>query len=649
MGGALQGLDAIASGMSLRLPVLAALSLTLTWPAAVRAESTWLDAVRMERWSDADMLAAVQPDPLARKLVLYFRLLAPGAGRAAELAAFMSDNPDWPGQTQLARRLADVMEPDGRSVRDLCQARAQASLPRCPGTVEDAVRLGSSAERARAAWVRGVEPAAEAAFLQQWSQALTADDHWRRFDRLAAVDTGALGSPAARQAARLDTTRRPVAEARLALRRDDPTAAVKLLGRVEPSLVFDLARWHRRAGRDNEAAQVWLTHGTAAEAAAPPDQRGPFWDERNLLTRRLLRFGQTATAYVLASGHAQAGETALDAEFLTGWIALRLGHPAVAARHFQVLAGQSKAAITQGRAQYWIGRAASAQEDSVGAAEAYAAAAAWPTTYYGQLAARALGDDDTALAARIAALQDPPFTAGQAQAVIARELARAAVLLVAWGEPRRAKAFLQRLDDTAGGAAERSAITRLTIALGMPEHAVALARRAGRDGIMLPDSGWPRPVSPPPLVERAVTLALMRQESSFDIEAGSPAGARGLMQLMPATAAAMARRLKEPADVPALTRDPAYNMRLGTTYLRTLLDQFGALPLALAGYNAGPSRVNDWIASNGDPRSGAVEMTDWIELIPFSETRNYVQRVLENVEIYRARQGAEMQVASGTE
>ncbi|HYZ62864.1 MAG TPA: lytic transglycosylase domain-containing protein, partial [Acetobacteraceae bacterium] len=167
-------------------------------------------------------------------------------------------------------------------------------------------------------------------------------------------------------------------------------------------------------------------------------------------------------------------------------------------------------------------------------------------------------------------------------------------------------------------------------------QAVAVARRAGRDGIALPGVGWPEPVEPPSPVERAVALGLIRQESSFDAQALSPAGARGLMQLMPATATQVARRLNEP--VASLT-DAVFNMRLGTAYLHSLLGRFAALPAALAAYNAGPSRVQEWLAANGDPASGAVDPIDWVELIPFNETRNYVQRVVENVVLYRARQG----------
>jgi soluble lytic murein transglycosylase len=187
--------------------------------------------------------------------------------------------------------------------------------------------------------------------------------------------------------------------------------------------------------------------------------------------------------------------------------------------------------------------------------------------------------------------------------------------------------------------AERVLTAAFATRIGMPNGAVWVARRLGRDGVMLPEMGWPMPFSPPAPPDPAFSLGIMRQESNFDIAAVSPSGARGLMQLMPPTAAEMAKLLGMPASIPALTLDAAANMRLGTAYLRDLMDRFGAsLPLAAAAYNAGPRRVTEWLASNGDPRVGPIDMVDWIELIPIGETRNYVQRVLENTVIYRARQ-----------
>lgn len=612
-----------------------------------------LAAVRADRWIEADALASQHPDPVARKIVLHARLLAPGAARAAEIADFMAASPDWPQQAVLSRRLQEAIaaEGDDGSVLKACarlMPQAPAPLLRCADAAARTANPLDATRSAREAWRTGItDPAAESAFLRQWGRVLTDEDHQARFDRLAWTDNGAAGGPAARQAARLDPQQRALAEARLALMRDDPSAAAQVAAlpiaqRIDPGLTLDHAKWLRRAGSDALALAVWTAYGGEAERAAPPHRRPAFWDERNLLARRLLRQGNAPGAYALASGHAQlATEQVADAEFLAGFIALRrLAQPDTATTHFQALANISKAAITQGRAQYWLGRAAAARGDAEAARSAYSAAAAWPTTFYGQLAARALGDDDTALAERLLALRDPAWTPGRALEFAGTELARAATVLAAWGDARRARPFLLRLDETAPETADRSLTARLALELGLPDQAVAIARRAGRDGLMLPDAGWPLAFSPPDLVEPAVALGLMRQESSFDVQAGSPVGARGLMQLMPATATSVAKRLGEPVSLPALTADPAYNMRLGTAYLRGLLDQFGGvLPFALAGYNAGPSRVLDWLATNGDPAAGQLDMVDWIELIPFSETRNYVQRVIENVVIYRARQG----------
>jgi soluble lytic murein transglycosylase len=439
------------------------------------------------------------------------------------------------------------------------------------------------------------------------------------------------------------------AEVRLALRRDDPEAPAlfhALPGplQADPGLVIELARWYRRAGLDRDAAAVWTGPGVAAEAAAPAERRQAFWDERNLVARRLLRGTDPALAYAVVAAPAASAEGAIDQAFLAGWIALRrLDDPATAIKHFTVLAGLSGSAITQGRAHYWLGRALLAAGQADQARAEFDAAAAWPTTYYGQLAALARGDGAAAVMAHVAAAQDPHWTDQRATAFLAQDTARAAVLLAAWGEAWRAKPFLARLDDLAKDPAERAMAARLAVGLGLPDEAVAIARRAGRDGVMLPGAGWPAPVSPPIAstgsdVEQAVVLGLIRQESSFDAQALSPAGARGLMQLMPATAAAVARKIGVAIDPAALT-EAGYNMRLGTSYLGGLLARFNqSLPLAIAGYNAGPSRVQDWLAAM-DPAGGADGMIDWIELIPFNETRNYVQRVIENIEVYRAQLG----------
>ena len=623
----------------------------LSLAASPAAAQDVMSAVRADHWAEAEAAAARLPDPVARKLVLYYRLMAPNGGTAAEIAAFMQESPDWPMQAGLARRRDEAIaaEPDDAAAAAECDrpkpfaVSAPAALLRCAEAYAKLNRANDAAAMARRAWIAGVnDPAWDARFMQRWGSVITRADQWAKFDRLAWTDTAA----AQRQAVRLDAADQPRAEARLALRRDDPSApalvaALPEADRQEPGIVLEQARWLRRAGQDDDALALWKTLGNAAERLAPPDRLAAFWDERNILARRRLRQGDADGAYALAAGHAQTGgESLLDAEFLAGFIALRkLQSPATALPHFRKLVAVSESAITQGRGHYWLGRTAAAQGDDATARVEYAAAATNISTYYGQLAAVALGDG---LPARIAATRDPPADPQRALDFSGRELARGAAWLVAWGEPRRAQSFLLRLDNITPDPADRALAGRLATGFGQPQTAVALARRAGRDGVILLQTGWPAAEDVPGEagIDPALALGIIRQESSFDPTIVSPAGARGLMQLMPGTATQVARKIGLQPSIPALTGDPHYNMRLGTVYLRGLLDQFdNSLPLAIAAYNAGPNRVQDWLASNGDPRTNGIDMIDWIELIPFGETRNYVQRVIENLVIYRAQRG----------
>jgi len=738
-----------------------ALSLVL-WPAiagaagpppAPMANSVManpMPAVHADRWADAEALAAHYADPVAAKLVTYYRLLAPGAATAQEIAAFVASSPDWPAQGLLERRWQEAIasDPDDASVLAQCN-QDKVTLPgarlRCANALANAGHNAEAAAEATRAWITGFanDPAS---FPQRWRSVLTPSDQWARFQALALSDPAA----AARQATLLEPPDRTIAEARLALQRDDPAAAA-LLAAVQPRLananaavpgsipgnaaanypefMLDEARWLRRAGRTQDAVALWRADGLTAQQAASPAALPGFWAERERLARQLLQSGNAADAYALVNDPGPIARTqTLDADFLAGFIALRMLHqPVEATRHFQALAGASPAALTQSRAWYWLGRAAAATGQDP--RPAYTKAAAWTTTLYGQLAAVALDDDPAALAARIDALHDPQGTREQAFGLTQRQVVRAAALLVAWGEPRRAETFLLRMDELAPDLPDRALTAQLAQWLGQPQAAVAIARRMGRDGFMLPEAGWPTPFEPPrDAVDPAIVLGLIRQESSFDTDAISPAGARGLMQLMPATAATLARQIGTTVSPVALTFEPEQNMRLGTAYVYELLERFdNALPLALAAYNAGPHRVAQWLVENGDPRgvptgsalAGAADnspgsaaggtpasttgsnpagaagggqagiargppagasgggptsragdapasnagdapatapqtitpplvaptaasspdMIDWIELIPFSETRNYVQRVLENVVIYRARSG----------
>jgi soluble lytic murein transglycosylase len=604
---------------------------------ALAHTSPMLQVLRAHDWPAAQRLAG---DPLEEKLVTFIRLLMPDQATPQELLDFIAQNPGWPDLPVLEQRYADALanEPDAQAAAKLCRTHPPhdgKALLRCAEAYAATGETARADTTARDAWVGGLaQPEDEAAFLARWASLPTQEDQRHRFDRLEATNAAA----AERQLARLDPDYARLAAARLAFRREDANALSYLASvpetfRSDPALLLTEARFLRRTHADSAAAALWHTAGSAAEARVPADRRPAFWAERDILARDLLLDHQPQDAFDVANDTTLAGDASLEADFLSGWIALRSLHdPARALTHFTALAAHAHAAISQARAQYWLAHAAT---NPAASKAALAAAAAWPLTYYGQKAAREAGESETALQARIAALRDPAVPAAEEAALTASELFRAADILVAWQDPKRAVDFLTRLIQSPASLAQRTLVARAALRDGMPDIAVTAARLAGRDGGALPQSGWPMPVDPlPGPVSPALVLGVMRQESSFDPKIVSTAGAHGLMQLMPQTAAQLAH-----ADHIAAgpLSDPNVNMRLGTVYLADLIKRFGAVPFAVAAYNAGPHRVQQWLDADTPAPDDADAMTDWIETIPFPETRTYVQRVLENETIYEAR------------
>jgi soluble lytic murein transglycosylase len=599
-----------------------------------------------QRWAEADA-AALSADPLIRKLVAWMRLQSRGSGATApEIAAFALANPAWPAQEALSRRAEEALaaDPNDTLAAEYFAARAPRTLEGYQRLADALARAGRGEEAAkiiRIGWQEApADPIAEPGYLDRNAASLTPEHHWQRFDRLALAREAAA---AGRTLAYLDPARQGIAAARLAYAADQADAdlpALATAAAADAALAFERARWLRRRDRDAEAAACWATSPAPTQEVARAA-----WPERQLLARKLIRLGDPRTAYAVAARHGLEvpGEARQEAEFLAGFIALRrLDDAASAERHFTLLAEGSRSVITRARALYWQGRALAARGDAAAARQRYAAAAEFPVTFYGQLGALAIGEDGAALSARIARTPVPAASASLAAGFAGNEMARLVLALADIGETRRARTFLLRLEETAADPAERVLVAQLASRIGRPDHAVWVARRAGATGLMLLADGWPTPYpAPADGPEPALTYAITRQESNFDPEAVSSANARGLMQLLPSTAQLVARRLSLPYAVGMLTADPVLNMRLGAGYLAQLLDRFaGTLPFAIAGYNAGPGRVDEWIGTFGDPRGGTTAMLDWMELIPFGETRNYVQRVIENMAIYRARDPA---------
>lgn len=601
-----------------------------------------LAAANAGRWPDAQALS-VNADPLAAKLVQWMRIQVRGMSSAAEIAGFLSANPDWPMRATLLARAEELLPllPDDALVLRLYQHDAPRGLGGAQALAEARQRQNQDPNPVlRRAWREAnADALEESVFLSRNAAVLTPEDHRARFERLAWARQFV---PAARVIPLLPPEARAAAELRLAIAAERPDAA--LAGRpTDLGVAYEWARLLRRRDRDAEAAATWQA-AEALQAKISPEAAKAVWAERQVLSRKLLRLGDVPNAYRLAAQHGQVDTADLhDAEFLAGFIALRrLNDPALASQHFARLGEDSTSVITRTRAHYWRGRAAAAQGQATEARAHYQAAAALPTGFYGQLAALALGEGSPQLSSRITGVVPATPTAEAASAFLDRELSRVVVTLADLGDTGRARTFLLRIEELAPDAATRVLAARLANQIGRPDHAVWVARRSGIDGVMLLPEGWPvpYPATGTGLAEPAFIYAISRQESNFDPSAVSPANARGLMQLLPGTAAQVARQLGIPTQLAWLTTQPEHNMQLGAQYLADQITRFGNLALAAAAYNAGPRRVEEWLTTYGDPRigvaAGGADMLDWIEQIPFTETRNYVQRVVENAVVYRA-------------
>jgi soluble lytic murein transglycosylase len=471
--------------------------------------------------------------------------------------------------------------------------------------------------------------------LSLFGSLLTAQDHSARVDMLLWRERRTQAQPLIALADPADQ-RLFQARLRYAAGLSTPSDDISLIA-AEPSVLFERARRARRSG-DRATALALLTQIRTVELPAAAQEA--LWDERRAGINEAIRGRDWQAVYQLASRHGlRRGEDFADGEFIAGWAALRfLREPETAARHFATLDAGVRSPISKARALYWSGRAAEAMNNRTAADSFYAQAARNQTTFYGQLAALRLSD-----AATLAL--PPPIrpTAAERERFYARKMARIAHIVGDLGDTQLFRQFALAIDDQLTSEGEHQLLAELARSEGEPAVAVRTAKAGVARGVIASDAAFPLPSLPAGATgegraEPALVYAITRQESEFDTRAVSRAGARGMMQLMPATAQAQARRLGVGYNFGWLTSDPGYNMMLGASYLGLRVNEFdGSYILAIASYNAGAARIRQWIEQYGDPRAPGVDPIDWIEMIPFQETRNYVHRVLENVQIYRTR------------
>ena len=626
-----------------RGPTFAMATSSTTSPLDLSAIKQALELVHKGRPDEATNIESTITDPVGRKLVEWAIL----RGDDTDLdfpryAAFISTNPSWPGITSLLRRAEAALwqkESDSRAVIEFFRSEP-------PRTAKGRFVL------ARALLVQGDRAGAQAALREAWrkdsfsadteAQArevfgdlITPADDKARMDARFDVEDDDAGLRAAR---RLGSVEAAIAKARAAVINKSSKAKALLdevpaEGRQDPGYIFSRIQWLRRSDKIAEAAH-WML-------AAPhdPDRLGDldqWWVERRLIARKLLDLGDLKSAYAVANTAATPINENYRSEqhFTAGWIALRfLREPSVALAHFARIAEGATNPMTLARSYYWQGRAAEALAHERDARAYYETAARYSTAYYGQLARARLGIETVALRA------PPEPSADHARL----EVARIFEILYALDERDMVANMAADLGDKStdvtalaalGEIATRHNDARTTLLIGKP----ALSHGLPLEHYAFPDFGVPNYQQIGPEVERSVVYSIVRQESAFNSRVVSSANAIGLMQVTPAAGRDTAKRFNVSFDQHRLMADVAYNAQIGTAELgNDIASWHGSYILAFVAYNAGPRRAKEWIEQYGDPRNPKVDPIDWIERIPISETRNYVQRIIENMQVYRAR------------
>jgi len=625
-------------------------------PAAVAATSSTsqadtealenvIELVRKHKPADATQAEAAISDPVARKLAEWIILRSDDNGASVErYRAFIAANPSWPSQTFLRRRTEAALWDDHRDDATVWASFENESPLSAKGKFALARAMIARGDRANAerlvrdAWRNdAMSEDTESAALDLFGALLTGGDHKARMDFLL---YGSEHEAALRAAKRLGAGQVALAKARIAAfkKASNTRALLDAVPRElhgDPGYIFSRIQLLRREEKFAEAAQLML--------GAPKDpgrlyNLDEWWIERRLLSRKMLDVGEHRTAYLIARDAALPARDIYktEQEFTAGWIALRfLNDPATAAQHFARIGVGSVNPTALARAGYWQGRAAEAAGRAQEARAAFTRAAEQSTSYYGQLARAKLG---------LPQIELNGVPAGRGRGIERLEVVRAVQLLYELDEREIAIPIFGDLGENGdpdalvglGELTSRYNDARGMLLLGK----AALNRGLPFDFYAYPVNGIPPFKSVGPEVEQSIVFAIARQESAFNPSVVSPAQAYGLMQVTPDAGRYVCKRAGIGFDLNRLKTDPVYNAALGAAELGGLLEDYrGSYIMTFAAYNAGRGSVKKWVERYGDPRDPKVDAIDWVEQIPFSETRNYVQRIMENLQVYRARFG----------
>jgi len=640
--------------MHLKAVFLVALTGSVTALAAGSMRKSVVAPVAAPVASVVGVQAVASASPIAQSVARWSSLRQSDNLPFSAYASFLLAYPGWPGETALRRSAERQLESTPASPTEVIRF-FEAFPPLTPSghahrafALLSAGRSGEARTAAQAAWAAGVMPVnVEQRLLSAFAGAFTPAEHDRRMEVLLGNDDTIS---AQRMMGLVSSARRPLFEARLAMQTRASDAASRLAGLgngydADPGLLIDRARWLRNRGDPLSARQLLAQPRRPSAFPANPEKhmetlvamaRGAAADRQWTMAYQIA--SQIDTIYPQGTDVSEKSfgerDEYTNLTWLAGTTALdRLNRASDAAAMFERYARASQSPQSQTKGLYWAARAATRAGNAERARALLEEAARHYDQYYGQLASERLGRALPAPAPQVASAASQADRA----AFNSRPIVAALRYLGQAGRWRDQSDFVRTLAEQVRSDSDRQMAAQLGQEIGRPDLGVLVARRARADGSFdYKRSGFPE-VRVPGAQQRHWTIvhAIARQESLFDRQAVSSAGARGLMQLMPGTAREVSGRLGVPYNAGRLTSDPEYNVLLGSTYFASLLDQWGGnYPLAIASYNAGAGNVRRWVRENGDPRTSSVAMIDWIEQIPFFETRNYVQRVLENAVVY---------------
>lgn len=606
--------------------------------------------------TNAKETAAKLTDPIARKLVEWYRFRNLEVDHSrVEMEEFLDKNPAFPSRSTINAKIEREYLNGDVPASEIVSHFAKSDPVTLNGRIihAESILASSKDEKQRQTAIDAIREiyhndrlyySLEKRILAKHEAHLRPEDHYIRMDRLLYQDRRSKVQAAIRASQKLDADHRQSALFRAAVVRRHYGTAKKLLAKLStkmkklPGVHLARVQLLRRTKNPKDARALLIKANFKPEEIHDKDE---WWVERRINARAAVNDSDYDAAYAIASKHENPTVNHYnEAEFMAGWVALQyLNKPKLAESHFAKFKKAADGPRTGSKSAYWMGRTKRALKDETAAIENFRESAKFFNTYYGQLASQEVDRNN----APISLPKPPTISAEAVKKFTESDVIKTLVMAHLGKQTSLVRVFFSHLRYHYNTAEELTLLAELAASLGYNQSTVRIGKTAMSRGHPLAEYAYPTRFMPEfkplrSIPEESIIYAVARQESEFNEAIKSHAGARGLMQVMPRTLKGIARKYKIKWRVAWLTQKPAYNAAVGSAYIGDRHDEFGgSYIMTFAGFNAGPGRVRQWVREFGDPRAKDIDPVDWVERIPFTETRNYVQKVLANVQVYRAR------------